>query len=108
LWLAKDDPYRDSLEKFWGVLDLCRELEVHTDVFNAESRPGADPLWVVPLFSWYTKPEEGTDSLYVAKAGDDPTLSMWNDNYLVQWPSAWAGRRPADYFLKLNNDRITP
>ena len=107
LWIVQDDGHQDSLEKFRAVLELCRTLDIYTDPFNAQTASGRNPLWIVPLFSWYAKPEEGGDSLYVPKEGEDPTLSMWSDNYLVRWPRAWQGTRPADYFLKLNEARIS-
>ena len=97
LWIRGTGPPRGSLGKFDQVLALCDSLDVRT-------RPGrvgnGEGVWIVPLFSWYMKPEEGTDSLYVPKAGEDMTLSMWSDNHFVRWPAT--PRPAAEFFLRAN------
>ena len=89
LWVRGTGAPRGSLSKFDQVLALCDSLDVRT-------RPGrvgnGNGVWIVPLFSWYLKPEDGSDSLYVPKAGEDGTLSMWSDDHFVRWPEA---ARPA-------------
>ncbi|MDP6038817.1 MAG: metallophosphoesterase [Candidatus Latescibacteria bacterium] len=93
LWV-KSDNKSNSLVKFYELMDLCVELGVETEAARVAG------VRIVPLFSWYEKPEEGSDSLFVAKEGEDPTLSMWSDNRLILWP---ASERPiAQYFLDKN------
>jgi hypothetical protein len=100
LWLL-DGQFSDSLQKFQGILDLCRSLGVRTE--PARLGHGSNALWIVPMFSWYVKPEEGKDSLYLPKRGAsgnlDETRDAWADDYLVKWP---AGGKIAEYFLARN------
>lgn len=97
LWVRRATPPRGSLDKFDQVLALCDRLDVNTRPGRAGNGTG---VWIVPLFSWYLKPEEGPDSLYSPKAGEDTTLSMWSDDHFVRWPEA--ARPAADFFLRLN------
>ena len=104
LWVRRKES-TDSIAKFWSVLHLCQSLGVETSpakVVNSEDA-GA---WIVPLFSWYVKPEEGRCSLFVPKAGDDPTLSMWSDNRFTKWQTAANGEPIANYFLRLNEKNV--
>jgi predicted phosphodiesterase len=97
LWV-RPDSQSNSLEKFYGLMDLCKQLGVETEVALVAG------VQIVPLFSWYEKPEEGSDSLFVAKEGEDPTLSMWSDNRLISWP---ASEKPiAQYLLAKNPTRL--
>jgi hypothetical protein len=64
LWIRGTGPPRGSLGKFDRVLALCDSLDVRTRPGRAGNGNG---VWIVPLFSWYMKPEEGPDSLYVPK-----------------------------------------
>ena len=101
LWVRPKE-CADSIAKFWRILDLCQSLNVDTQptkIGGSENTPG---VWIVPLYSWYVKPEEGDCSLYVPKAGDDPTLSMWRDNRSTRWPTFNNGESVADYFIRLN------
>lgn len=105
LWIRRQE-CSDSIAKFWQILQLCDALGVKTSpakVAAANDRPG---VWVVPLFSWYVKPEEGGGSLFVPKEGEDPTLQMWSDNYFTVWPPLQGGSTVAAYFLRLNEAHI--
>lgn len=103
LWSMKGESW-DSLEKFYHILSFCDRLGVRT-------QPGLigqdlDKVWVVPMFSWYTTPEENEDSLYLPKTGADPGLKVWSDAYFVKWPAFEDGMTPAQFFLKLNEPNI--
>ena len=105
LWVRRNECV-DSIQKFWRILRLCRSIDVETapaKVGNSEDTSG---VWIVPLYSWYVKPEEGDCSLYVPKPGDDPALSMWSDNRFTRWPAFNNGEPTADYFLRLNEKNI--
>ena len=101
LWVRRKECV-DSIAKFWRILDLCQSLNVGTDPAKVGGSGDTAGVWIVPLYSWYVKPEEGDCSLYVPKAGDDPTLSMWSDNRFTRWPTSDNGKSVADYFLRLN------
>ena len=103
LWTVRDRPL-DSLSKFRRILKICRELDIETEPRLVSDKSTASPLWIVPLFSWYVKPEEGMDSLYVPKQGEDPSLRMWGDNRVVVWPNSISS--PSDYFLSINEKRF--
>lgn len=95
LWLL-GRPYPDSIAKFEAVLALCRQMGVET------APAGIGPVMIVPLFSWYIRPEEGRGSLFVPKNGEDPNLTMWSDNYFVRWPLFADYVPAASHFLHLN------
>lgn len=94
----------DSLEKFESLLRLCESMGVRTGPEVIGS--GGDRVCVVPLFSWYTRPGEGSDSLYRERPAQQPTESVWADDYLVKWPRA-EDFRPVQHFLNLNAARVS-
>lgn len=105
LWLTTDD-FEDSLQKFHAILDLCAQLDVHTAPANVGATDGQPGVSVVPLFSWYAKPEEGEDSLFGPKEGEHPSLDMWMDERVVRWPEALPAATPSAFFLDLNEQRV--
>jgi hypothetical protein len=88
LWVRRGE-WRDSLQKFEAVADLCRRHGVKTEAEKLGSGDGS--VWVVPLYSWYAEPEEGHTSLFVPKPGEDPSLELWSDRYFIRWPRDWKG-----------------
>ncbi|NOX37784.1 MAG: hypothetical protein GXO78_09645 [Calditrichaeota bacterium] len=104
MWVRRE-AFSDSLEKFHRILRLCDGLGVWTTPFLVgENHP--HPVWIVPLFSWYIKPEEGEGSLFLPKPGEDPSLRMWADHYYVKWPFDGEDMTAAQYFLQLNQSAI--
>ena len=99
LWLIRT-PFRDSIEKFRHLLRRCADVGVKT----APAKAGE--AWVVPLFSWYALPEEGEESLFMPKKGEDPNLDVWSDFHFVTWPELPAGVTPNLYFLRLNDPAL--
>ncbi len=102
LWV-RQGMHEHSVQKFFEVLRLCDSLGVHTGPKYIGS--GVDRVCVVPLFSWYTRPEEGSDSLYRERAVDEPGNSVWSDDYLIKWPKS-GGFNPTRYFLDMNESRV--
>ncbi len=105
LWVRRGE-CEDSWAKFRRILALCSSLDIRTTAHKMGSGKGEE-VRVVPLFSWYRKPEEGEDSLYVVKEGEDPTLRMWSDNYFVRWPDDLAAGSITDHFLRMNEEHLT-
>jgi predicted phosphodiesterase len=101
LWVRKGE-YEDSLQKFHAILRLCASLGVRTEPECVGA--GQDRVCIVPLFSWYTRPEEGSDSLFRDRPLEEPATTMWTDDYLVKWP---AQLRPAQFFRDLNDARAS-
>ncbi|HEY7710472.1 MAG TPA: metallophosphoesterase family protein [Candidatus Entotheonella sp.] len=106
LWVRKRE-YVDSIAKFHQIQHLCDALGVHTRPIKVGATHADGGVWVVPLFSWYIRPEEGSGSLFKAKPGEDPTLSMWSDTHFTRWPRQADGQTPAAYFLELNKAHLT-
>ena len=102
-WIRKEE-IRDSLVKFHEVLALC-------DLYDVMTRPakvgGDKGVWIVPLFSWYVRPEEGNDSLYAPKSGEAESRSVWSDDYFTKWPTLGSAARVVDYFLDLNKSYLS-
>ena len=102
LWVRRGG-LRNSVDKFENVIRLCAELGVTTYPAKVACGPDDPGAWVVPLFSWYTKPEDGSGSLYVSRGDDGPSLSMWADEVLTRWPDHLS---VADYFLDMNEPHL--
>ncbi len=101
LWLMRQET-GDSLAKFHRLLALCQKLGVQTSPQTLELPDRR--VSILPLFSWYARPEEGEDSLYVPCA-QEQHASHWCDNYLIRWPDTLA-ITPARYFLSLNEPHL--
>ena len=102
LWVRRGER-GDSVAKLEKIERLCADLGVATKPAKVTCGAGDPGAWVVPLLSWYVKPEQGADSLYVARDEDDPSLSMWADEVLTRWPEPLS---VADYFLDMNEPHL--
>lgn len=105
LWL-RPATFADSVQKFWYIVENCERLGIHCrpqKVGSAEDRTG---VWIVPLFSWYARPEEGDGSLYISRPGEEPTTAQWSDDYFIRWPNFGGSLTAAEYFLRINVDHI--
>ena len=103
LWIRKD-AMNHSLEKFAAILELCKRLGVKTEPEVIRSRQGA--VHILPLFSWYTQPEEGEGHMYFEKKAKDETKDIWNDFFLCKWPDLGEFPTLTHYFLSLNEPRL--
>lgn len=102
-WL-RGGGFTDSAAKFAAIQDLCAGLGVRTQPARLG---GADPsaaVWVVPLLSWYLRPEHGEDSLYITKPTEDTSQSMWSDDLFVRWPDS--GGSAAERQLRENEAHL--
>ncbi len=104
LWVRRRE-VPDSIAKFWQIQRLCDSLGIHTQPLKLSAASG-NSVWIVPLFSWYMQPEEGSGSLFKAKSGEDPTLAMWSDNHFTSWPPMAGALTTADFFLQLNKNHV--
>jgi predicted phosphodiesterase len=105
LWVRRGE-CADSMTKFSRVLELCSSLSVETSpakVCGARSNQGA---WLVPLFAWYEKPDDGPGSLFVQKEAEDSTVAMWADDYFTKWPAFEQGLTVAEAFLRMNRRHL--
>ena len=105
LWL-RSNAHKNSMEKFHCLQRLCEALGVLTRPARLNGAGDASGVWIVPLHSWYEKPEESPHSLYVPKKGEDPSLRMWFDERAVKWPALQGGESPARHFLSLNDTHM--
>jgi predicted phosphodiesterase len=101
LWI-QDNGWPDSLAKFNAIIDFCKRNEIHVHSHDVISPEGIPLVRVAPLHSWYTRPEEGADSLYLPKPGEDESNRMWSDNYYIRWPASASEFNAGNYFIKLN------
>jgi predicted phosphodiesterase len=92
LWI-QGEKY-NSIEKHFRVLELCESLEVKTK----PTRVG--PIWIVPLFSWYSSNFDESD-------GDNSDLERWADFYFCKWPEDIEDiGGVSEYFSRLNIPNI--
>jgi hypothetical protein len=99
LWVRRDEGL-NSLQRFTELLDLCSSFGVVTRRLMIPDSEGRDGLLIVPLFSWYAEADEGDESLFLPKKGEDNTLAIWADRVRIRWPEF--DTNPASYFLGLN------
>lgn len=104
LWLYKKD-FPCSVSKLKYLFRMCEDIEVFTIAKLLTNE--VEPVWVVPLHSWYCKPEWGEESLYIPKQDEDPELKMWADNVRVNWDTLTNGMTPDKYMLRLNERNLT-
>eukprot|EP00541_Cyclophora_tenuis_P014362 CAMPEP_0116562732 /NCGR_PEP_ID=MMETSP0397-20121206/12332_1 /TAXON_ID=216820 /ORGANISM="Cyclophora tenuis, Strain ECT3854" /LENGTH=347 /DNA_ID=CAMNT_0004089079 /DNA_START=168 /DNA_END=1211 /DNA_ORIENTATION=+ len=79
-WLSSDDGFESSFDKLDRVLNACRDCGVLVDATLVE---GDEPLWVVPLHSWY----DGTLSLENCQdLCQDFKNWPWMDFARCKWP----------------------
>lgn len=100
LWI-RDKDAADSLEKFHLISKICNSYNVSQVSF--EIFDDTVSALIYPVFAWYTKPEEGPDSLFLPKKMEDPTLSMWVDNREIKWPDFKKFSYASEYFLNQND-----
>ncbi|EDO49169.1 predicted protein [Nematostella vectensis] len=112
LWLRTKQgfvpKYKNSIDKFHDILKLCSSIGVHTKPLKV-SNTHSNHVWIVPLFSWYTQPEEHpSDSLYVARENEDIEFSKkaWMDNHFCVWPDP-LDVTPSQFFKNLNKVNIS-
>jgi hypothetical protein len=105
LWIQNGN-WANSLDKFSALWQWCLDnnISVKPDLV---ARDDPNPVWIVPLLSWYSNANEGTDSLYLEKPGEDPTNMMWSDRYYIKWPDDNGPFKASEYFSNLNNIRIS-
>ena len=99
LWVRKDS-HSDSIEKFYSIQTLCRDLDIITSPFKVDSLSCS--VWIVPLLSWYRLPEQDQkNSLFLKKTGENWEQCGWVDTVLCKWPEE-ANWLAADYFIERN------
>lgn len=104
LWIRKHD-FHCSLAKQLKIESICNEIGINTTPIKIPLENGC-ATWIVPLLSWYSTPDDGEDSLYIKKVGEDSGLKMWMDTYRVKWQSL-SEKTPAEYFAHRNEAHIT-
>ncbi len=104
LWIHNSD-WPDSIEKFLAIQHWCSEIGIH---MNPKKLGAEDPnpVWIVPLLSWYSDFGDGPDSLFIEKPGEDPESRMWSDRYYIKWPSKNNGFKASAYFSSLNENDL--
>lgn len=93
LWVVRDAPALDSLQKFDAVRHLARECGATVDAWQR------GPVRIVPLQSWY-------DYSFGPPAG--ALRAAWNDFQACRWPDGWDAARITQHFLALNEPLLAP
>ena len=100
LWI-RDEEFQNSHEKFESIIDFCKENDITIEPEKINN------VWIVPLFSWYTQPDEGSDTLYWPKPGEDESNRMWSDNFFIKWPNSKFPKSASQYFFDLNSNLLS-
>ncbi len=103
LWI-RDQRFPDSVRKFEDIKRFCQQQKIQIQPVLLGENTDPAPVWVVPLVSWYSLPEEGPDSLFLPKPGEDENNRLWSDNYFIRWPQTKGLFHPAQFFLRLNKN----
>jgi len=106
LWIH-DNGWADSLAKFEAIYHFCEMHNIRVRASTVHGNSSASSVRIIPIHAWYTLPEEGADSLYLPKPGEDVTNRMWADNYYIRWPAAEATFHAGKYFMRLNTAKNT-
>lgn len=101
LWITSRNN-TNSLEKLETLHAACRLEGIQVGAFNTKNADSK--VNIIPLLTWYMKPEEGDGSLFLPKPGEDPTLQIWSDNYRIKWPAFPHKSTAAEHVLSLNQD----
>ena len=104
LWLHNSD-WKNSIEKFKNLIKWCQQEEIQTKPLKLGIEQNY-PVWIIPLFSWYSDRTDEKFSLYLEKPGEDADNRMWSDNYYVRWPNTENRFQPAAYFAKINQKTV--
>lgn len=109
IWIREVDSWENSVGKFHRILRMCKGNGIRTEPFEVDLVDNTT-AWIVPLFSWYSTPEEDADdTLYIF----DPSIQtqtkdlsnrMWMDHRYCVWPDDMT-ETPAKYFSDLNSSR---
>lgn len=102
LWV-NENGWLDSISKWQAIQNFCLENGIW---MTPQKLSAGNPVWIVPLLSWYTQPHEGMDSLYIEKPGEDESNRMWSDNYFIKWQNSGAPFKASVYFSQLNEEAI--
>ena len=86
LWTERraSTPAADSLAKLDDILALCASLGVHTGPALVGAAPGATPVWVVPILSWYHASFDTEPELDVIAV--PPSYAIMTDFRACRWP----------------------
>ena len=86
LWTERraSTPAADSVAKLDDVLLLCASLGVRTAPALVGAGPGATPVWVVPLLSWYHASFDTEPALDVIAV--PPSHAIMTDFRACRWP----------------------
>jgi len=92
--IGEHEIYKDSLDKFCKIRELCDRMGVHTRPKEFEGN-----VWVIPLFSWYDPALDNEND-----SADHPVqVQTWNDYRYCKWPEYIKDDRDLNrYFLNLN------
>ena len=110
LWIRTEDSSKDSISKFHDILNMCDRIGISYHPELIPTSP-SESVWVVPLFSWYSKPEDDLqDSLWIKPKSPDNVgfcESIWMDSHLCDWSKLSKHKTAAMYFSSLNQHTIT-
>jgi predicted phosphodiesterase len=92
LWVIRDDPRKDSLQKFD---DVCAAVESS----GASMQPFRERgLAIVPLLGWYD---------YSFGEPGEELKATWMDYRACRWPSGFTEEKIAAYFAAFNDKQVT-
>ena len=88
LWVMRDGPHLDSMDKFHRVRELSEHCGASTVPYHYRE------LSIVPMLSWYD---------YSFGMPQVELQRSWMDFHACRWPAGWTMADVTAYFLQMNN-----
>jgi predicted phosphodiesterase len=92
LWVIREDPEKNSLQKFDDVCAVAKSSGVSMQVFCERD------VSIVPLLAWYD---------YSFGEPSEELKSMWVDYRACRWPGGFTEKDVAEYFEALNPQQFS-
>jgi predicted phosphodiesterase len=90
LWVIREGPHLDSIDKFHRVREISEHCGASMGPYHHRE------LSIVPMLSWYD---------YSFGMPEVELQRSWMDFHACRWPAAWTMADVTSYFLQMNNYR---
>lgn len=93
LWVIRDGPHKNSLQKFDEVRSAVESSGASMQTFRERG------LSIIPLLAWYD---------YSFGQPSPELKSIWMDYMACRWPHGYTEKDVAEHFAALNDGQVSP